>query len=391
MVNFEFMSPTKLYFGKDQEKRIGELIKERGAKKVLLHYGGGSIKRIGLYDTVVKSLREAGVDFVELGGVKPNPRVSLVREGIELGRREGVDFILAVGGGSAIDSAKAIGIGIPYDGDVWDFYDGSAVPAVTLPVATILTIAAAGSEASSSSVITNEDGWFKRGLNIDLIRPVFSILNPALTFSLPAYETACGVADIMAHIMERYFTNVEDVNYSDRLCEASLQSVIRALPKVMKNPDDYAAREEIMWIGCLAHNDLLGCGRIADWSSHAIEHEISGIYDIAHGAGLAIIFPAWMKYVYKRNISRFVQFAVRVWRVDNDFYNPEATALEGIKRLEDFFKYECALPISFSDAGIGDDRFEEMADKATANDTVKIGNFIKLGRQDIINIYSLAR
>ncbi|NLU26249.1 MAG: iron-containing alcohol dehydrogenase [Hungateiclostridium thermocellum] len=391
MVNFEFCSPTKVFFGKDQEKKVGEIIKGYGASKVLLHYGGGSIKRNGLYDTVVKSLKEAGIDFVELGGVKPNPRVSLVREGIALGRREGVDFILAVGGGSTIDSAKAIGVGIPYDGDVWDFYDKSAVPAVTLPVATILTIAAAGSEMSPSSVITNEDGWFKRGLDIDLIRPVFSILNPALTCSVPAYQTACGAADIMAHIMERYFTNVDDVDYSDRLCEASMQSVIRALPKVLKNTDDYAARAEIMWTGCVAHNDLLSCGRIGDWASHMIEHEVSGIYDIAHGAGLAICFPAWMKYVYKHNITRFVQFAVRVWGVDNDFYDPEATALKGIERLENFLRYDCALPTRFSDVGIGDDRFEEMADKATANDTKKIGNFVKLSKQDIVNIYSLAK
>lgn len=389
MINFEFLSPTKILFGRDMEKQVGAMVKKY-SKKALLHYGSGSIRKNGLYDTVTQSLREAGVEYVELGGVQPNPRVSLVRKGIELCRQENVDFILAVGGGSVIDSAKAIGVGVPYTGDVWDFYDKSAEPKVTLPVGTVLTIAAAGSEVSPSSVITNEDGCFKRGLDIDLIRPVFSILNPALTCSLPPYQTACGAADIMAHTMERYFTNVPDVDFSDRLCEAGLQAVIKALPKVLADPDDYAARAEIMWAGSVVHNDLLSAGRIGDWASHGIEHEVSGIYDIAHGAGLSIGYPAWMKYVYQRNIPRFAQFAVRVWGGDYDYYHPQLTALEGINRLESFWK-NCGLPIRFSEVGIQDDRFEEMADKATKNDTITLGNLMKLKKQDIINIYTLAK
>lgn len=389
MINFEFLSPTKILFGRDMEKQAGPMVKKY-ANKALLHYGSGSIRKNGLYNTVTQSLREAGVEYVELSGVQPNPRVSLVREGIELCRREKVDFILAVGGGSVIDSAKAIGVGVPYDGDVWDFYDKSAEPKETLPVGTVLTIAAAGSEVSPSSVITNEDGHFKRGLDIDLIRPVFSILNPALTCSLPPFQTACGAADIMCHTMERYFTNVPDVDFSDRLCEAGLQAVIKALPKALKDPADYAARAEIMWAGSVVHNDLFSAGRIGDWASHGIEHEVSGIYDITHGAGLSIGYPAWMKYVYQHNIPRFAQFASRVWGVDYDFYHPELTALEGISRLESFWK-SCGLPTRFSEVGIGDDRFEEMAAKATKNDTVTLGNLMKLGKQDIINIYTLAK
>lgn len=388
MENFEFLSPTKIIFGKGAEEQVGQEVKKYG-KKILFHYGGGSIKRSGLYDRIVASLREAGVEFIELPGVKPNPRVSLVREGIKLCRNEGIDFILAVGGGSVIDSSKAIGVGVPYQGDVWDFYSGKAVPEETLPVGVVLTIPAAGSEASKSSVITNEDGWYKRGLNVEIIRPKFAIMNPELTFTLPSYQTACGASDIMAHIMERYFTHVPHVDLTDRLCEATLKTVIKNVPIVLERPNDYDARAEIMWASTIAHNDLLSTGRIGDWASHAIEHELSGIYDVAHGAGLAVVFPAWMKYVYKENIDKFVQFAVRVWNVDMDFEDPERTALEGIERLKNFYR-SIGLPTTLKELGIPSDRLEEMAAKCTVDDTRTTGNFKQLNKQDVLNILKMA-
>ena len=388
MENFEFISPTKIIFGKGTEKQVGMETKKHG-HKVLLHYGGGSIKKYGLYDKVVASLKEAGVDYIELGGVQPNPRLSLVHEGIKLCRENKVDFILAVGGGSVIDSAKAIGVGVPYEGEVWDFYAGKAEPQETLPVGVVLTIPAAGSEASKSSVITNEDGWYKRGLNINLIRPIFAIMNPELTFTLPPYQTACGAADIMAHIMERYFTNTKNVDLTDRLCEGALKTLIKNVPTVLQEPDNYDARANIMWASTIAHNDLLSTGRIGDWSSHAIEHELSGIYDVPHGAGLAVIFPAWMKYVYHHNIDRFVQFAVRVWNVEHSFEDPEQTVLEGIERLTNFFN-KIGLPTTLKELKIPADRLEEMADKASNSDTKTLGNFIKLKQQDILKIYKLA-
>lgn len=389
MENFTFHNATKIIFGRDTEQQVGAEVK-RYSSKILLHYGGGSIKKTGLYDRVVKSLKDAGVEFVELSGVQPNPRLSLVREGIRICRENGINFILAVGGGSVIDSAKAIGVGIPYEGDVWDFYDGRTEVRETIPVATVLTIPAAGSEASTSSVITNEDGWYKRGMGSELIRPVFSLMNPEITFTLPDYQTAAGAADIMAHIMERYFTNVKNVDLTDRLCEAALRTMIKNVPLALEKPNDYNSRADIMWTSTIAHDDLLGTGRIGDWASHGIEHEISAIYDIAHGAGLAIIFPAWMKYVYKHDINRFVQFAVRVWDVEMDFESPERTALEGIMRLENFFR-RIGLPVSFNDAEISDEKFDEMASKATANDTRTMGNFVKLNKNDVVNIYKLAK
>lgn len=387
--NFTFLSPTKIIFGRGTENQVGSETKKY-AGKALLHYGGGSIKRTGLYDKVIKSLNDAGVEFIELGGVQPNPRLSLVRKGIQLCREKEVDFILAVGGGSVIDSAKAIALGVPYNGDVWDFFEEKAVPETSLPVGVVLTLAAAGSEASQSCVITNEDGWLKRGLNTPENRPVFAIMNPELTFTLPPYQTACGAVDIMAHVMERYFTNVRHVDYTDRLCEATLKTIIKHVPIVLEEPENYDARAEIMWAGTLAHNDLVGTGRIGDWSSHQIEHELSGIYDIAHGAGLAVIFPAWMKYVYKHDINRFVQFAVRIWNVEQDFENPERTALEGIYRMEEFFK-SIGLPTRLSELGIPDDRFDEMAEKCKKTNGNTVGSFVELDKNDIINILKLAK
>jgi len=389
MDNFVFQNPTKIVFGKDTDLQVGEQTALH-AKKVLLHYGGGSIKKSGLYDRVKKSLNDAGVEVVELGGAQPNPRLKLVREGILLCREKDIQFILAVGGGSVIDSAKAIAVGVPYDGDVWDFYDGKGTPQKALPVGVVLTIPAAGSESSPSSVITNDDGALKRGLTVEIIRPVFAIMNPVLTFTLPAFQTACGAADIMAHIMERYFTNTEHVEFTDRLCEAGLKTIISNVPAILRTPENYDARAEVMWVGSVAHNDLFGTGREGDWASHMIEHEISGIYDVAHGAGLAVVFPAWMKHVYAHNVQRFVQFAHRVWNVEIDFGNPEATALEGIRRIEQFFT-SIGLPVTLAQLGVKDDRYAEMAKKSTQGDKFTVGGFVKLKSKDVHEILTLAR
>jgi alcohol dehydrogenase len=297
------------------------------------------------------------------------------------------DFILAVGGGSVIDSAKAIAAGAKYDGEVWDFFTGKAAVTDCLPIGVVLTIPAAGSETSSGTVITNEDGGSKRATGHMKMRPQFAILNPVLTYTLPSYQTACGITDMMAHILERYFTTEKNVDLTNRLCEATLKTIIHNAHTVIEEPTNYAARAEIMWSGTIAHNDLLGTGRIGDWGSHDIEHELSGIYDIAHGAGLAIIFPAWMKYVYKHDINRFVQFANRVWDVEIDMNNLEKTALAGIKKTEQFFR-SIGMPVTHKEAAIGEEHFEEMAKKATERGP--LGNFIKLYEPDVYQIYQLA-
>lgn len=387
MENFTFRNATKIIFGKDAENYVGSETARYGSK-VLLHYGGESIKKYGLYDQVLKSLKDANLEIIELGGVHPNPRLGLVKRGIDICRKDKVDFILAVGGGSAIDSAKAIAAGVPYNGDVWDFYTRKAVPEKIIPLGVVLTIPAAGSETSGASVITKEEGSYKRAFESEMLRPKFAILNPEISYTLPPYQTACGVSDIMAHVMERYFTRVQNVDLTDRLCEATLETVIGNTPLVLKKPNSYQARAEIMWAGTIAHNDLLGTGRIGDWASHGIEHELSGIYDIAHGAGLSIIFPAWMKYVYKQDVERFAQFAVRVWNVEPDFNDIEKVALAGIKRLEDFYK-RIGLPITLKEANVPYDRLEEMAKKCTERGPV--GNFVKLNKDDVLEILMLAR
>ena len=388
MENFNFWNGTEIIFGKDRENEAGKYASQYG-KKVLLHYGGGSIKKTGLYDKVVKSLTDNGIEIIELPGVKPNPRLSLVREGIEICRNEKIDLILAVGGGSAIDSAKAIAIGVPYDGDVWDFYLKKVHPVKALPVATILTIPAAGSESSNGSVITNEDGLLKKDAGGICMIPVFSILNPELAFTLPKNQIGFGVSDILAHLFERYFTNTKNVELTDRMLESVMKTVINNAPIVLENPDDYAAWSEIMLAGCFGHNNSLGSGREEDWATHMIEHELSGIYDVAHGEGLAILFPAWMKYVYKNDVDRFVQFAVRVWGVENDYFDKEKTARAGIAEYEKFL-IRIGLPVRLSDIGIGNDKFEEMALKGTNNEAYKLGSFVPLGKDDIVNIYKLA-
>jgi len=387
MENFTFRNTTKIIFGKDAESRVG-VEAARYGNKILLHYGGGSIKKYGLYDRILKSLKDAGLEIIELGGVQPNPRLSLVKRGIDICRKEKIEFILAIGGGSTIDSAKAIAVGIPYNGDVWDFFTKKVVVEKVIPVGVILTIPAAGSESSSNSVITNEEGLYKRVVGSDMLRPRFAILNPEITYTLPPSQTVCGVSDIMAHIMERYFTTVKDVDLTDRLCEATLRTVINNTPIVLEEPENYSARAEIMWASTIAHNDLLSTGRIGDWASHGIEHELSGIYDIPHGAGLSAIFPAWMKYVYKQDVERFAQFAVRVWNVEADFKNVEKVALEGIKRLKNFYR-EIGLPITLKEANIPYDRLEEMAEKCTEEGPR--GNFVKLNKDDVLEILKLAR
>lgn len=388
MENFTFQNPTKIIFGKGREAEAGKEASVYG-RRILLHYGGDSIKKSGLYDRVVSSLKASGMEIFELPGVKPNPRLSLVYEGIKLCHENNIDIIMAVGGGSTIDSSKAIAMGALYDGDVWDFFTGKAFPQKAMPICTILTIPAAGSEASTGCVITKEEGGYKRAVNSELIYPRFSILNPELAFTLPKYQIACGVSDIMAHLMERYFTNIRNVELTDRLIEADLKTIIHNSVEVLKNPENYEAWSEIMWGGTIAHNNLLNTGRIGDWGSHDIEHELSGIYDVAHGAGLSVVFPAWMKYVYKHDVERFVQFAQRVWNVDDSVYEPEMIALTGIARYEKFVK-SLGLPTRLEELNIPNDRLMEMADKCTDSDRITVGNFIKLKKQDVYNILEIA-
>jgi alcohol dehydrogenase len=388
MENFVFQNPTKILFGRGMEENVGAETAVY-SKKVLLHFGGGSIKSSGLYDRITASLKKAGVEWVELGGVKPNPRLSLVHEGVKLVKENGLGLILAVGGGSVIDSAKAIAMGAVIDGDVWDFYLGKGEPKAALPIGTVLTIPAAGSEASTGTVITNEAGWFKRAVNSELIYPRFSILNPELAFSLPKFQVACGVTDIMAHLMERYFTNVTHVAFMDRMLEAAMKTLICQAPLVLEDPQNYDAWAEIMWTGTIAHNNLLNTGRVGDWASHDIEHEISGIYDIAHGAGLAIVFPAWMKFTYKHDINRFAQWAIRVWNVDMDVFDTERVARTGIDRMEAFFR-SMGLSTRLADAGIAGDRIDEMAAKCTDGNTRRFGNFVSLDKDSVKKILTLA-
>ncbi|NLM49668.1 MAG: iron-containing alcohol dehydrogenase [Clostridiaceae bacterium] len=389
MDNFMFINPTRIIFGKGTENEVGKYAKMY-SDRVLFHYGGESIKKSGLYDRVKKALQDENLTVFELGGVKPNPRLSLVYEGIKMCKEDNIGLVLAVGGGSVIDSAKAIAMGAVYDGDVWDFFTGRAEVEKALPVGTVLTIPAAGSEASTGCVITKEEGQLKRAVNSEHIYPRFSILNPELAYTLPPYQVACGASDILAHLQERYFTNSKHVEITDRLIEATMKTIINNIPKVLQNPRDYDAWAEVMWAGTIAHNNLLNTGREGDWGSHDIEHEISGIYDIAHGAGLAIVFPAWMKYVYKHDVKRFAQWASRVWNVDYDFFDEEKTALLGIEKYERFLR-DIGLPTRFSHVNIGDDKFMEMAKKCTDYDTHTTGTFIRLDSKAIYEIYNLAK
>lgn len=389
MRNFTFYSPTFFAFGKDTEKDAGKYVRRFGGTKVLIHYGGGSVVRSGLLDRVKASLQEEGLPYVVLGGVKPNPRSGLVYEGIDLCRKEGVDFVLAVGGGSTIDSSKAIAAGTVYDGDFWDFYSGKLITEA-LPVGTILTISAAGSEGSPDSVITNENGMFKRGATGDAIRPKFSILNPALTQTLPPYQTACGITDIMAHLYERYLTNTEDVEVTDRLIEALLLTMIHEGPRVIENPDDYEARANIMWAGMMAHNNSCGVGRTQDWNSHNIEHELSAEYDCAHGAGLAVTMPAVFTYVMEHDVMRFAKAAVRVWGCQMDFDHPEKTAKAGIEAFRQFL-ISLGMPKNFAELGAKEEDIPKLVHTLCYGDGRKgsIQGFVTLNEEDCAKIYKM--
>ncbi len=389
MENFTFYSPTFFVFGKETENQAGAYVKRFGGTKVLIHYGGKSAKSSGLLDRVEKSLDAENIPYVSLGGVKPNPRSGLVYEGIELCKQEKVDFVLAVGGGSVIDSAKAIAAGVVYDGDFWDFYSGKPIENA-LPIGTVLTIAAAGSEGSPDSVITKEDGMFKRGASGNAIRPKFSILNPALTQTLPPHQTAAGITDIMAHLYERYLTNSKEVEVTDRLIEALLLTMKHEGPRVIADPNNYEARANIMWAGMMAHNNSCGVGRSQDWNSHNIEHELSALYDCAHGAGLAVTMPAVFKYVMNHDVMRFAKVAVRVWGCQMDFDHPEVTALEGIEALRNFL-ISIGMPKNFAELGAKEEDIPKLVNVLCRGDGRQgsISGFVTLNEEDCTKIYEM--
>ena len=389
MNNFVFYSPTEFVFGKATEMQVGALARKHGARKVMIVYGGGSVVRSGLLDRVKQSLQEAGIEYCLMGGVQPNPVDTKVYEGIEFCRREQADMLLPVGGGSVIDTAKAIAAGVLYEGDFWDFYIGKAKVTKALKVAVVLTIPAAGSEGSGNTVITKLDGLQKLSLRVpEVLRPVFSIMNPELTYTLPPFQTACGVADMMAHIMERYFTNTQEVEIGDRLCEGTLMAIINEAPKVMRNPEDYGARANLMWAGMIAHNGTCGVGCEEDWASHFLEHEISAIYGVTHGAGLSVIFPAWMTWMVEHNVGKIAQYAVRVWGVPES-EDKKAVALEGIGKLKAFFS-SLGLPVTFKELGVENPDIDRLSDSLHRNKGELVGNYVKLTKQDSKEIYHLA-
>lgn len=390
MDNFSFYAPTYFAFGKGAEARTGELVKRFGGHKVLIHYGGGSVVRSGLLDRVKASLDSEGIGYTELGGVMPNPRSGLVYRGIDICRAENIDFVLAVGGGSTIDSAKAIAAGTVYEGDFWDFYEGKPVEKA-LPVGTVLTIAAAGSEGSPDSVITKEEGMIKRGASGEAYRPKFSVLNPELTQTLPAYQTACGITDIIAHLYERYLTNTKDVETTDRMIEALILAMAHEGPRVIADPNCYEARANIMWAGMMAHNNSCGVGRSQDWTSHDIEHELSALYDCAHGAGLAVTMPAVFTYVMNHDVNRFAQIAVRVWGCQMDFDHPERTAKAGIETLRSFL-ISIGMPKNFAELGAREEDIAELAHKCVWGSEHADGKkhgFMELNEEDVAGIYRL--
>lgn len=391
MNNFDWYAPTHIVFGRGTESEVSSLLKSSKCNRVLLHYGSGSVIRTGLLGKIKSSLENACIDYIELGGVVANPRLSLVYEGIELAKSKGVDFILAVGGGSVIDSAKAIAYGAAADFDVWDLYDRKRTPESALPVGVVLTIAAAGSEMSNSSVITNEDGGIKRGYSNNMVRPKFAILNPELTMTLPDFQTAFGCTDIMMHTMERYFTSAGNMELTDGIAEALLRTVIKNALILVEDPKNYEARAEVMWAGSLSHNGLTGCGNGGDdFATHRIEHEISGMFDVAHGAGLAAIWGSWARYVLDDCLPRFKQFATNVWNVE-DSGDCREVALEGIARTEDFFK-SIGMPISLNDFGfeLTDEVIDELAEKCEKAVGGKVGAAKVLYRDDFKKIYRMA-
>lgn len=392
MNDFTYYTPTKVVFGRDSELQTGTLVTELNCRNVLIHYGGGSAKRSGLLARIEKSLEEAGIRYVELGGVVPNPRLSLIYKGIELCKKENVDFILAVGGGSVIDSAKAIGYGVANGGDVWDFYDFKRTPKSCLPIGAVLTIAAAGSEMSDSSVITNEDGWEKRGCNSNTCRLKFAVMNPELTMTLPAFQTACGCADILMHTMERYFNHGDNMELTDGISEALMRTVLKNAKNLVDDPGNYEARAEVMWAGSLSHNGLTGCGTDGgDWATHKLEHELGGMFDVAHGAGLTAIWGSWARYVYKERADRFAKFAVNVMGVEPQ-EEAEKTALLGIEAMEAFYR-EIHMPTSLTELGIAptDAQIEELAEKCCISTRDHLGKVKHLGKEDMTAIYKAAK
>ena len=391
MNNFTFYSPTLFAFGDGEAKNTGALVQRFGGTKVLLVYGGGSVKRNGAYDTVTASLKEAGIAWTELSGIQPNPRSGKVYEGIELARKEGCDFLLALGGGSVIDTCKAIGMGMDYDGDFWDFFTGKVPITAMTPVGVVLTISAAGSEGSDSCVITQERGNLKWGNpKTDIVRPKFAVMDPRYPMSLPVYQVASGAADMIAHILERYFTNTKDVELTDRLAEALLKTIIPAAKRAVADPADYAAQADLMWAGMLAHNNSCGVGRVQDWASHQIEHELSAFYDCAHGAGLAVIMPAWMEYVMEQDIMRFARFAVEVFGCRMNYTEPERTAKEGIACLRDFFR-SIGMPTRFAEVGGKEADIPAMvAHRGEKPNGFPFGGFVKIHPEDMEKILRLS-
>lgn len=390
--DFNYYAPTRVVFGRNSEDQLPELIKANGGERVLIHYGGGSAQRSGLLDKIFSMLQEAGIYYVELGGVVPNPLLSMVEKGIALCRKEKIDFILAVGGGSVIDSAKAIGYGVGYDGDVWDFWDGKAVPQSCLPIGVMLTIPAAGSEMSSSCVITKDEGLVKRGVNSDLCRARFCIMNPERTYTLPPYQTAAGATDIMMHTMERYFSKYDEMTLTDAMAEALLRTVKDCAVEVLKHPEDYRNRAQIMWAGSLAHNDLTECGTEKDFATHRLEHELSALFGVTHGAGLAALWGSWARYVMPRHVSRFVQFAVNVMGVTNDFAHPEETALKGIEAMEQFYR-TIGMPTSIPELigrKVTDEEIAEMVKKCSRGGSITVGAIELLQSSDMEAVYRKA-
>ncbi|MDD3126334.1 MAG: iron-containing alcohol dehydrogenase [Candidatus Izemoplasmatales bacterium] len=389
MRNFTFYSPTEFVFGRKTEEQVGILLKKYGASKVLIHFGGGSIIKSGLLPRIETLLKAENIKYILFGGAQPNPRSGLVYQGIKLCKRENIDFILAVGGGSAIDSAKAIAAGAKYDGDFWDFFDGTAIIKAAIKIGVILTLPASGSEGSHRSVITKEEGMLKRGAGNEFIRPVFSIINPELTFTLPAYQTAAGIVDMMSHIFERYLTKTPNVDLTDRLCEATLVSIIEAGRKVMDDPYDYEARATLCWSGTIAHNGILGVGRVEDWATHQLEHELSARYDVTHGAGLAVMFPAYMKYALDTDINRFQRLAINVWGVESGSQTPTEIALNGISAMKTFFK-KIGMPTSFSEIGALEKDIDFLVSKLFQGKSNNFGAFKSLTPEGARMVYRIA-
>lgn len=385
MLNFDFYTPTKVFFGKDRHKELGKIISGYGYKKIMLQYGKGSIKTTGLYDEIMSSIAEYNIEVTELGGVEPNPKIEFIRNAIQIAREQNVELILAVGGGSVIDAAKYTALGAVADCDIWDFVTGKEKPKFALPVGSVLTIAAAGSEMSASAVVTDMSLNMKRGFTSELIRPLFAVCNPELTYTVSPYQTACGISDIMAHTMERYFTPCEPVNITDQIAESILRTVIDAAYTVIKEPQNYEARANIMWASSLSHNNLTGCGRINALPVHQLEHAVSGEYDnVAHGAGLAVLFPAWGEYVYKHNISRFSRFARQVWGVSDP--DDKTAAEKGIAAMAEFFKF-IGMPSTLSEFGIGNEAVDRLTNLCTFNGSRTVKSVIELGESEIKAIF----